>query len=137
MKLEVPFEVLFGDSDPSGWVYYAAVFHYVAQAEARLFREAGFTGAAIVQEGYGLPRARVEVDYRRPLKVHDRGVVRAWIGHLGNSSIRMEFELIRDGEQEAAVTGRIIMVTVGLLAERAVPMLDSMRSGLMRFTESG
>ncbi len=137
MKLEVPFEVLFGDSDPSGWVYYAAVFHYVAQAEARLFREAGFTGYAIVQEGYGLPRAHVEIDYRRSLKVHDRGVVRVWIGHLGNSSIRMEFELIRDGEQEAAVTGRIVMVTVGLRAERAVPIPDSMRSGLMRFTEPG
>ncbi len=135
MKLEVPFEVLFGDSDPSGWVYYAAVFHYVAQAEARLFREAGFTGYAIIQEGYGLPRAHLEADYRHPLKVHDRGVVRAWIGHLGNSSIRMEFELIRDGEQEAAVTGHIVMVTVDIRAEQAIPIPDSLRSGLMRFTE--
>ncbi len=137
MKAEASFEVLFGDSDPSGWVYYAAVFRYVAQAETQLFREAGFTGYAIVQEGYGLMRVHVEADYRRPLKVHDRGAARVWIGHLGKSSIRMEFELIRDKEQEVAVAGHIVMVTVGFQAGQAVPIPNSMRSGLMRFTESG
>lgn len=133
MELETPFEVLWADADPSGWIYYAAALRYVAEAEAALFRRAGFASDDTIRRGYAFPRVHVELDFRKPLKMGDRGVACARIGRIGNSSIRMDFCLLKQGEIEPSVEGHIDMVLVTIESGspgRPIPVPKQMRSRL-------
>lgn len=114
MELETPFEVLWADADPSGWIYYAAALRYVAEAETALFREAGLASNDTIGRGFAFPRVHVELDYKKPLKLGDRGAAHAGIGRIGSSSIRMDFRLTKGGDPGPSVEGHIDMVLVGV-----------------------
>jgi acyl-CoA thioester hydrolase len=126
----VPFEVLWGDADPSGLVYYPNVFRYLTQAESALLLQAGYTPQAMVAEGFANPRAHVEVDFRRPLWVHDMGTCRLWVGRIGTSSVRLDFMLTKAGEREPAVTGHVVTVFVDRETMRPIPVPPALRQAL-------
>jgi acyl-CoA thioester hydrolase len=107
-----PFEVLWGDSDPAGWLYYASIQRYFDQAEQTLFGLAGIRYTDELATGHGYPRVHVEVDFKRPLEIYDRGFCQAVVARVGRSSITLEFTLVKDGEDEPAATGSITMVMV-------------------------
>ena len=130
MEVETPFEVLWADADPSDRIYYAAALRYVAEAEEALFRKAGFASSETLRQGYGFPRAHVELDYRRPLKIGDRGATRAWIGRVGNSSIRMNFCLAKQEEAEPYIEGHIDMVMINLKSGYPITVPEEMRNVL-------
>ena len=133
----VPFEVLWGDADPSGLIYYQNVFRYVAQAESALFRQIGYTVRTMIAEGFANPRAHVEADFRKPLWVHDTGTCRVWVGRIGNSSVRLDFALTKDGDSEPAVTGHLVMVFVDPEAMRPIPVPEVLRRAFGAGEESG
>ncbi len=123
----VPFEVLWGDADPSGLIYYPNVFRYVTQAESALFHQLGYTARSMIAEGFANPRAHAEADFRKPLWVHDTGTCRVWVGRIGNSSVRLDFTLTKDGESEPAVTGHLVTVFVDPVAMRPIPVPEMLR----------
>ncbi len=123
----VPFEVLWGDADPSGLIYYPNVFHYVAQAESALYRQLGYTVRAMIAEGFANPRVHVEADFRKSLWVHDTGTCRVWVGRIGTSSVRLDFTLTKDGDSEPAVTGHLVTVFVDPVAMRPIPVPEALR----------
>ncbi len=133
----VPFEVLWGDADPSGLIYYPSVFRYVAQAESALYRQIGYTVRAMIAEGFANPRAHVEVDFRKPLWVHDTGTCRVWVGRVGNSSVRLDFALTKNGDDEPAVTGHLVMVFVDPEAMRPIPVPEVLRRAFGADEETG
>jgi len=69
----------------------------------------------------------VEADYRKPLWVHDRGVCRLWVSRIGRSSLRLDFALVKDGEEEPAVTGHLVQVFVDARTMRPVPVPEELR----------
>jgi len=130
-QVEVPFTVYWGDADPAQLIYYPNVFRYVAQAEHELFAQIGFTTIRMMRElGVANPRVHVEVDYERPLWVYDRGVCRLWVSHIGRSSLRLDFALIKEGETEPAVKGHMVQVFVDTQTMRPVPIPEALRRAL-------
>lgn len=129
-RVEVPFEVYWGDADPAELIFYPNVFRYVMQAESALFRQLGYTGMAMRELGVANPRVHVEADYHRPLWVHDRGLCRLWVSQIGRSSVRLDFALIKEGEEEPAVTGHLVEVFVDLKTMRPVPVPEEIRRAL-------
>jgi acyl-CoA thioester hydrolase len=94
------------DTDTSTKEHNTAPLRWMEEAEAALLDELG-----IVREVYGfLPRAHVEIDYRRPLRFWDEVEVRVAVVELGATSITYAFDVRRD--QEVAVEGRVVAVLI-------------------------
>lgn len=130
-QVEVPFVVYWGDADPAQLIFYPNVFRYVMQAEHELFSRLGFTTVRMMRElGVANPRVHVEVDYERPLWVYDRGICRLSVSHIGRSSLRLDFELVKEGEQEPAVKGHMVQVFVDAQTMRPVPIPEPLRRAL-------
>jgi YbgC/YbaW family acyl-CoA thioester hydrolase len=129
-RVAVPFIVYWGDADPGELIFYPNVFRYVMQAEHALFWGLGYTLQKMQEWGVVNPRVHVEADYHRPLWVHDRGVCRLWVSKLGRSSLRLDFALVKDGEDEPAVTGHLVQVFVDARTMRPVPIPEELREAL-------
>jgi acyl-CoA thioester hydrolase len=56
------------------------------------------------------------------------------VGKLGNSSVRYEIGLFRDGSAQPAATGRFVHVFVGRSDRRPVPVPDRIRAALEGIT---
>lgn len=135
MKVTVPFEVLWGDADPSGWIYFAAVLRYVAQAEAKLFRQVGMQTYQMMEHGFANPRVHLEIDYKKPFKVHDQGRCHAWISHVGTSSITMSFQLTDLQDRDVFIEGKLITVTVDIQKEISIPIPEFLRKKLLQIKD--
>ncbi|MDW7982565.1 MAG: thioesterase family protein [Thermomicrobium sp.] len=130
-RVEVPFVIYWGDADPAELIFYPNVFRYVMQAEQELFTRLGFTTIRLMRERkIANPRVHVEADYRRPLWVYDRGVCRLWVSEIGRTSMRLDFALFKDGEDEPAVTGHMVQVFVDTETMRPVPVPEDVRRAL-------
>ena len=108
------------DTDTSGKEHNSAPLRWMEEAEAALLDELG-----IVREVYGrMPRARVEIDYRSPLRFWDEVDVEVAVEALGRSSITYVFAVRRDGE--VTVEGRVVAVYIDE-AGRPTPWPDAHR----------
>jgi len=100
--------VVFGDVDMAGWMHFPRVFAYFEEAEHEWLRLQGLP--IIDAEEGGWPRARVECDYKIPLRFGDEIEVRLGVERVGSSSVTWLFEIWK-GDLRAA-NGRVVNVRV-------------------------
>ena len=100
---------------------------------------------AMVEGGVAPVVARLEVDYRRPVRLFDAVEGRVWTGAVGRSSLELFTEVVRPGTEGAAgaavgqdegspdggplvyTAARQLMVFVDLGTGRPVPVPDAYR----------
>lgn len=70
--------------------------------------------------------------YHRPLAFPDSVEAGLRVGKLGNSSVRYEIGLFRDGEEEPAATGSFVHVFVDRASRRPVSIPVPIRAALER-----
>lgn len=100
--------VEFGDTDMSGWMHFPRIFRYVEEAEHALMRK--LNAFIISQEAGGWPRARVECDYRRPLRFGDEIEVELWADRIGGASLTWKFKVWKGEELHAE--GTVVAVRI-------------------------
>ncbi len=80
--------VEFNHCDPAGIVFYPRYFEMTNSVVENFFREVvGYSFAALMADGVGVPTARVETDFRAPSRLGD---VLDWtldVERLGGSSV--------------------------------------------------
>ncbi len=54
------------------------------------------------------------------------------MGHLGNSAVRYEIGLFREGDDDAAAAGHFVHVFVERATQRPVPIPEPIRQALAR-----
>lgn len=100
--------VVFADVDMAGWMHFPRIFDYFEDAEHEWFR---LQGLPIISAGEGgWPRARVECDYKSPLRFGDEIDVLLGIERVGASSVTWIFEVWKGDECKAS--GRAVAVRV-------------------------
>jgi acyl-CoA thioesterase FadM len=100
--------VVFGDVDMAGWMHFPRIFDYFEDAEHEWMRLQGLPIIDAVEGGW--PRARVECDYKSPLRFGDEIDVLLGIERVGSSSVTWIFEVWKGGE--CAASGRVVAVRV-------------------------
>lgn len=124
------------DIDAAGIINYQAYLRFFGLAEAELFRAAGLSYGTMLDEvGIWLPRARVECNFHIPVRLDDLLVVEAFVGRIGTTSIRIDFEVRRKSAPEIVATGRYVVVAVGLNSFTPIPVPDVVRKRLEPFLE--
>ena len=94
------------ECDAYGHVNNAVYLNYLEYARHEYLRAVGFDYLAVVDAGYGLYVARIEIDYKRPAFTDDALIIRTWPIKKGAVSGVMAQRIMR-GEDllaEAKVT---------------------------------
>ena len=88
-------QVRFRDLDPMGHVNNAVFLTYIEQARAALLAE---VGAATGLEDMNMIVARVEIDFRAPVRFGQEVEISVHASRFGTKSFDLDYELRVDGE---------------------------------------
>jgi 4-hydroxybenzoyl-CoA thioesterase len=81
-----PVAVRFGACDPAGIVYFPRFFEWFHEA-----MEAWFDAELL--RAHGLPAAKTEAAFAAPVRMGERVDVVLTVGHLGRSSLRLDYRV--------------------------------------------
>ena len=116
--------VRWGDIDQAGILCYGAYVRFFEIAETELFRAIGLPFSQLFERfDFWLPRAQLHFEFRRPALLDERLDVEAWIGKVGNSSLRLQFEVRKTTpERELTAEGHAVLVAVARRDLRPIPL---------------
>lgn len=69
-------------------------------------------------------------NYKKPISFPDTVIAGLRVAHLGNSSVRYEIGLFREGDEEVAAGGHFVHVYVDRESRRPVPLPAALRGAL-------
>lgn len=122
--------VRWSDVDAAGVICYGAYVRFIEIAETELFRAAGIPyGKVFERFDCWLPRARYNMEFRRPAVLDERLKVSAGVQRIGNSSITLDFRFDNDRAERVADC-QIVLVCVDRRLFRPKPLPDEMRRAL-------
>lgn len=105
IKHTTDIRVRYADTDQMKFVYYAKYFEYFEQGRSDLLRDIGLPYPQIEAMGLFLPVIEAHAKYKRAARYDDLLHVVTYFREIPVARIRLEYEVFRDGEDEAIVEG--------------------------------
>lgn len=133
---EVQDRVRWSDVDRAGIIYFGSYVRFFEIAETELYRAIGLPYSHAFEELNAYPiRAQFHCDFKSPAYLDDLLTVRIWATHLGASSLRLDFRILRTESERGEIddllmTGYCILVTVDRVYYKPVRVPDSLRSAI-------
>ncbi len=134
--------VLWGDVDAARIIFYGSYLRFFEIAETELFRSVGMPYGKVFDElDIWLPRVHLECDFKRAAQLDDLLEVSVYVGKIGRTSMRLNFEVRRKGsdgrlEEDLIATAHFVMVATGRDGLQAVPVPDELRRALAPYAET-
>jgi acyl-CoA thioester hydrolase len=141
-KFSIEERVLWGDVDAARIIFYGSYIRFFEIAETELFRAAGMPYGKVFDElDIWLPRVHLECDFRRVAQLDDLLEVSVYVGNIGKTSLRLEFEVRRkepDGavEEGLIATAHFVLVAVRRDTLDPIPVPDELRRAFGPYTQS-
>jgi YbgC/YbaW family acyl-CoA thioester hydrolase len=135
-KFRIEERVRWGDVDAARIIFYGAYIRFFEIAEAEMFRAVGLSYGEMFDElDVWLPRAHLECDFRRAAQLDDLLEVAVFVGRVGTKSLRLNFEVRRNGEPEIVAEAHFILVAVQRGTFESVPLPDELKRRLAPYTQ--
>lgn len=130
-KFLIEERVRWGDVDAASIIFYGAYIRFFEFAETELFRAVGLPYSVMFDElDVWLPRVHLECDFRHAAKLDDLLEVSVWVGHIGKSSLRLNFAVRRKGEDMLIAEAHFILVAVRRDTFETVPVPEELKQRL-------
>ena len=81
-----------------------------------------------------LPRVHLECDFYRAARLDDLLEVSVYVGHFGNRSMRLNFEVRRNGSEELIAMAHFVLASVNQETFETVPIPSELREKLAPYT---
>ena len=134
-KFTIEERVRWGDVDAARIIFYGAYIHFFEFAETELFREVGLHYGTMFDElKIWLPRVHLECDFYRAARLDDLLEVSVYVGHFGNRSMRLNFEVRRNGSEELIATAHFVLASVNQETFETIPIPSELREKLAPYT---
>ena len=134
-KYRIEERVRWGDVDAARIIFYGAYIRFFEFAETELFRAVGLPYGVVFDElDIWLPRAHLECDFRRAAQLDDLLEVSAYVGRVGSKSLRLNFEVRRNGGEELVAEAHFVLVAVRRNTFESVPLPDELKRRLAPYT---
>jgi len=134
-KFTIEERVRWGDVDAARIIFYGAYIHFFEFAETELFREVGLHYGTMFDElKIWLPRVHLECDFRRAATLDDLLEVTVYVGRFGTKSMRLNFEVRRNGSEELIATAHFVLAAVNQETFETVPIPSELRDKLAPYT---
>ena len=129
--------VRWGDVDAARIIFYGAYIHFFEFAETELFREVGLHYGVMFDDlQIWLPRVHLECDFHRAARLDDILEVSVWVARFGNKSMKLNFEVRRNGEDELVATAHFVLAAVNQATFETVSIPAELREKLAPYTAS-
>jgi len=115
---EVEFSVRDYECDIQGVVNNANYQHYLEHARHEFLVSKGISFSQMHDEGIDLVVTRVEIDYKYPLKSHDRFVVKTLVIREGNVRLVFEQDIFRIPDNLLIVKAKV----TGIASKKGKPV---------------
>jgi YbgC/YbaW family acyl-CoA thioester hydrolase len=135
-KFTIEERVRWGDVDAASIIFYGSYIRFFEIAETELFRAVGMPYGKIFDElDIWLPRVHLECDFRRAPRLDDLLEVSVYVGNIGRTSLRLDFEVRRkteDGaiEKDLMATAHFVLVATDRVNLKPIPVPDELRRAL-------
>lgn len=130
-KFSIFEHVRWSDVDRAGIIYYGRFQRFFEIAETELFRAVGLTYSVLFERlEVWLPRVQIHTDFRKPLLLDDLAEVQVHVGHIGNKSLKLVFEVYKDEGRVLTAEGHIILACVAKDGFEPIPVPAEMREKL-------
>src|ERR687894_2420024 len=127
-KFKIEERVRWGDVDAARIIFYGAYIRFFEIAETEMFRAVGLSYGGMFDElDVWLPRAHLECDFRRAAQLDDLLEVAVYVGRVGTKSLRLDFEVRRNGESELTAEAHFVLVAVRRNSFDSVPVPDELK----------
>ena len=134
-KFTIEERVRWGDVDAASIIFYGAYIRFFEFAETELFREVGLPyGKMFDETDIWLPRVHLECDFHRAARLDDLLEVSVYVARIGKSSMRLNFEVRRKGEEQLVATAHFVLAAVKRDTFDTVTVPDDLRERLAPFT---
>jgi acyl-CoA thioester hydrolase len=90
--------VPYAHTDQMGMVYYANYLVYFEMARSALLREIGLPYGELETRGIYLPVVEAHCEYRKPARFDELVEVRSRCTEIRGVRLRIEYEVVRDGD---------------------------------------
>lgn len=142
MKFTIEERVLWGDVDAARIIFYGSYIRFFEIAETELFRSIGMPYGKVFDElDIWLPRVHLECDFKRAAQLDDLLEVSVYVGKLGRTSMRLNFEVRRKGndgavEEELIASAHFVLVATKRVGLQPVPLPEELRRAFEAYTET-
>ena len=139
-KFTIEERVRWGDVDAAGIIFYGSYIRFFEIAETELFRAVGLPYGVVFDElNIWLPRVHLECDFHRAAQLDDLLEVSVWVGKIGTTSLRLNFEVRRKDrdnkiEEKLIATAHFVLVATRRDNLRPVPVPEELRRALEPYT---
>ena len=139
-KFTIEERVRWGDVDAAGIIFYGSYIRFFEIAETELFRAVGLPYGKVFEElNIWLPRVHLECDFHRATRLDDLLEVSVYVGKIGRTSLRLNFEVRRKDQQgkleEALIaTAHFVLVATRRESLQPIPVPDELRRALNPYT---
>ena len=134
-KYSIEERVRWGDVDAARIIFYGAYIRFFEFAETELFRAVGLPYGVMFDElDIWLPRAHLECDFRRAAQLDDLLEVSVYVGRVGTKSLRLNFEVRRNGTAEVVAEAHFVLVAVRRNTFESVPIPEELKRRLAPYT---
>ncbi len=135
-KYRIEERVRWGDVDAARIIFYGAYIRFFEFAETELFRAVGLPYGVMFDElDIWLPRAHLECDFRRAARLDDLLEVAVYVGRIGRTSLRLNFEVRRKSESALLAEAHFVLVAVRRDTFDTVPVPNALKSRLAPYTQ--
>jgi YbgC/YbaW family acyl-CoA thioester hydrolase len=129
--------VRWGDVDAASIIFYGAYIRFFEFAETELFRAVGLPYGVMFDElDIWLPRVHLECDFHRAAQLDDLLEVSVYVGRFGNKSMRLDFEVRRQGDAESIADAHFVLAAVRRDTFNTVPIPVELKERLAAYTRS-
>lgn len=136
-KFTIKERVRWGDVDAARIIFYGAYIRFFEIAETELFRAVGLSYGKIFDSlDIWLPRVHLECDFRRAATLDDLLEVSVYVGRMGTTSMRLDFEVRRNGEDQIVADAHFVLAAVRRDTFATVPIPAQLREFLSPYTRN-
>ncbi len=140
-KFTIEERVRWGDVDAARIIFYGSYIRFFEIGETELFRAAGMSYGKMFDDlDIWLPRVHLECDFHRAAQLDDLLEVSAYVGKMGRTSLRLNFEVRRKNEageieEKLMATAHFVLVSTNREDLKPVPLPEVLRQALAPYTE--
>ena len=123
-------QVRFSDLDLMGHVNNSVYLSYFEMARVHFF--AKILGLEWDWDTQGIILVRNEIDYIKPILLHDKPKVFISVEEIGNKSFTLSYKI--KVEEKLVTTGKSVMVAYDSVISKSVLIPQKMREALLKYT---
>lgn len=132
-KFSTTFKVRFVEVDMQGHVFFGNYLTYCDEALTEYLNLLDFKFDDIRAKGYDWVYAESRVQYKGSARFEDILRVHVRIAHIGNSSVKAEFQIVRDGTSDLIALAEVVFVVVDKASRVPTRAPDFFREAVARY----